>query len=113
MALGLEPRGGFFPTAPWHDVEELGVFHVDDRGGELGAVIRRLAKKGHLVKAQGLDHPEAIWILGQGLPVGEDSVVDGMPITAEFLRHLTGTARAREVELGRDPPPREYSRRQV
>ncbi len=67
FALTLEPRGGFFPTAPWHDVEELGVFHVDDPGGELGAVIRRLAKKGHLVKAEGLDHPEALWILGQGL----------------------------------------------
>ncbi len=113
MALGLEPRGGFFPTAPWHDVEELRSAHVDDRGRELGTVIRRLAKKGHLVKAQGLDHPEGTWILGQGSPVGEDSVVDGMPVTAEFLRHLPDATRAREVELGRDPPPREYSRRQV
>ncbi len=88
MALGLEPHGGLFPTATRHDVEELGVFHVDDRGGERGAVIRRLAKKGHLVKAEGLNHPEAIWILGQGLPVGEDGVVDAMPVTAEFLAHL-------------------------
>ncbi len=30
MALGLEPRSGFFPTAPWHDVEELRSAHVDD-----------------------------------------------------------------------------------
>ncbi len=100
MALGLEPRGGFFPTAPRHDVEELGVFHIDDRGRELGTVIRRLAKKGHLVKAQGLDHPEAIRILGQGLPVAQDGVVDGMPVTAEFFGHLTDTARAAPHPLG-------------
>ncbi len=100
MALGLEPRGGFFPTATRHDVEELGVFHVDDRGRELGAVIRRLAKKGHLVKAEGLDHTEAIWILGQGLPVAQDGVIDGMPVTAEFLAHLDRHC-ARST-----PPPR-------
>ncbi len=69
FVLTLEPRSGFFATAAWHDVEELGVFHVDDRGRELGTVIRRLAKKGHLIKAQGAHYTEAIRILGQGLPV--------------------------------------------
>ncbi len=100
MALGLEPRGGFFPTATRHDVEELRSAHVDDRGRERGAVIRCLAKKGHLVKAEGLNHSEAIWILGQGLAVGEDGVVDAMPVTAEFLAHLDRHC-ARSA-----PPPR-------
>ncbi len=31
MALGLEPRGGFFPTATRHDVEELRAGDIDDQ----------------------------------------------------------------------------------
>ncbi len=105
MALGLEPRGGLFSTATRYDVEELRSAHVDDRGRELGAVIRRLAKKGHLIEPKGANYPEAIWILGQGLAVGEDGVVDGMPVTAEFFGHLGDAARAAPHLFG-DPATR-------
>jgi hypothetical protein len=56
----------------------------NDRGRELGAVIRRLAKKDRLVEPEGLDHSEAVWLLKQGLAVREDGVIHAVPVTAEF-----------------------------
>ena len=65
----------------------------------------RIGWKEHqrLVQAQGVDLADPVRVLDQGLAVGDDDVVDGVPVTAELAGQIRDRA-ATAADLLSDPP---------
>ena len=93
------------PTATGHHVEELSALDVHDLSRVVLAAILALAHEEHFVEAQRSDDADAVLVIDQGLAVGEEGVVNGVPVTAQFLRHLSHAASAATHLLG-DPASR-------
>jgi len=98
-----QPGHGLGGRAARDDVEELAVPDIDDLGGELLAPPRTPAHHQRLVEAEGLDRAEATRVIDQGSAIGDDGVVDRVPVAAQFGGHLVHTARA-PADLFGDPP---------
>ena len=98
-----QPLLGLVTTATWDDVEQLACVHVDDLGGELLAVPWTDSGEEHLVETEGLHRSEPVFVFHQGGAVGDDGVVDGVPVTTELdsdLVHGPGVT----ADLFGDPP---------
>lgn len=92
-ALGLEPRRRPLAAATRDDVEELAQADVDDLGGELLSAPGPHPHEEHLVEAERLNGAKARRIVvDQGAPIGDDGVIDRMPVTAELGGDLVDAA---------------------
>src|ERR1035437_4378002 len=96
LPLFGQPSHGTCAAATRDDVEELTTTDVDDLGGELLAVPFADPGEEHLIEAQGRNRPEALRVVvDQGGAIGDDRVVDRVPVTPEFdgdLVHAAGVA---------------------
>lgn len=58
----------------------------------MGAVVRGLTNQSGLVETRGTDLSAPIKVVDQGFAIGDDGVVDGVPVAAELLGHLIDCA---------------------
>jgi hypothetical protein len=88
-----KPRHGFCARAARDDVQELTTADVNDLGGELLAMEGASSHHERFVHAERVDGPEATGIVDEGLSVGDDGVVHGVPVAAELSGDLVDTPR--------------------
>ena len=101
-ALGVDPGGHVDVVARREDLDDLVVLYVGDGGGVVGAGVVGGLDEGGLVQADRARHAEALAVrLEQGLSVGQDGVVDGVPVTAQLVGHVRH--RAPVAHLARRP----------
>ena len=94
------PLGHVDVVARGQDVDDLVVLHVTDRGGVTGALLAQ-AHEVRLVESDGAGPREALGVGRQeGAPVGEDGVIDGVPLTGELRGDLLDRATGSHL-LGR------------
>ena len=86
--------------------------HVDDRGGpRLGPPASDPGEQ-RLVEAEGIDVPDPFGVVDQGGPVGDDGVVDGVPVAAQLPGQIAdGPTPA--ADLFGHPPPGPVRHRQA
>jgi len=107
---GLEPGAGAGGGAAGDDVEELTASHVHDRGAPpLSAPAAGPAEQG-LVQAERVDRPDAAGVFDQRCPVGDDRVVDGVPVTTQLCGDL-GHGAAQPADLCAGPAARSIRHR--
>jgi hypothetical protein len=71
-----------------NDVEQLAPLYVDNRGHELLVAARSGLHHEVLVETERPHVAEALGILDESGSVGENGVIDGVPVTAEVLGHF-------------------------
>ncbi len=98
--LCFEPGLRVLPLATRDDVEELAASDIDDLGREVLKVIRTFPHEEHLIEPESVDRAEATGQVDECCAVGNDGVVDGVPVAAELDRHLVHTAGAAADLLG-------------
>ena len=89
---GPQPVSGSLPASCLDDVEQLTGSHVDDRRDEVRAEVGREADEGGLVEPEGCHVIEAIRVVDQGRTVGNDGVIDRVPVTPELSSDLVDAA---------------------
>jgi hypothetical protein len=98
-----EPGARRRRVAALHDIEQLAAADIDDRGRPgLGAPASLPAEQG-LVQAQGVDRADPAGVLDQRGPIGDDGVVDGVPVTAQLTGQI-GDGAATAADLFGHPP---------
>jgi len=97
-----QPPPGLVTSSSWHDVQELTPLDIDDRGRELRHSIGAVSDEGHLIETEGGDFIEASGVLDEYFAVGEDRVVDRVPVATELSSHLSDAAPV-SAHLQRDP----------
>jgi hypothetical protein len=108
LGAGLEPGAGTGGAAAGHHVEQLGAGpggDVDDGGAPVLGPAAAPPAEQCLVEAQGAHLPDTGRVLHKGGAVGDDGVVDGVPVAAELPGDL-GHGAAQSADLFRHPPPR-------
>jgi hypothetical protein len=91
-------------AAAREDLEELAGADVDDRCRPRLDVPRAEAGEEHFVEAEGVDEADAGGVVDKRCAVGEDGVVDSVPVAAELLGEVGHRAAASANLLGHPPP---------
>ena len=87
--LFVQPAGHFGEVAGGEDVDDLVVLDIGHGGGVVGMAPAAQAYELGLVEPDGSGAVEAFAVrLEQGLSIGGDGVVHGVPVTGQFRRHL-------------------------
>jgi hypothetical protein len=85
----VQPAGHFGVVAGGEDVDDLVVLHVGHRGGVVGVARVVRLDEGGLVEPDGGGAVPVLAIgLEQGLAIGRDCIVDGVPVTGQFVGHF-------------------------
>jgi hypothetical protein len=99
-----QPRLGSLSSAIRRDVQQLALIHVHDRGHELLATPLAELHRQVFVEPEGAHVVKAIRVIHQGRSVGEDGVVDGVPVTSELFGDLIDGPAVLAHFKGRPPP---------
>ena len=101
LGLFVQPGGHVHVVAARQDVDDRVVLDVGDGRGVVGAASRNV-HEGGLVESDGSGLVQALSIGGQeGVSIGGHGIVDRVPVTGEFGRHLFD--RASVADLARGP----------
>ena len=99
-----QPAHGLGAAPTRDDVEELAGPDIDDLGGEVLAVKGTDPDEEHLVEPERGDLADAVVVSDeQGLAIGDDGVVDGVPVTSELGGHLVDAPGAAADLVGGPP----------
>jgi hypothetical protein len=104
LASGLEPLRGAFAAAARDDVKELAGADIDDRGGPVLVVEPPQPHEQCLIQTQRGDGADTARVVDQGGAVGDDGVVDGVPVAAKLDGDLVDRAGVAADLLGHPPP---------
>ena len=88
----LEPLLRALTASSLDDVQELSLADVDDGGDEARAVVGGETDEAVLVEAQRGDGAEALRVLDEGCAIGQNRVVDGVPVAAQGAGHIVHAA---------------------
>ena len=72
----LEPVLGTLTASTLHEVQQLSLADVDDRGDEVGAVVGGETDEAGLIQPQGSDRAEAVRVLDERFTIRSHGVVD-------------------------------------
>ena len=88
----LKPVLGTFAASALHEVQQLSLADVDDRGDEVGAVVGGETDEAGLIQPQGSDRAEAVRVLDERFAIRAHGLVDGVPVALQRVGHIVDAA---------------------